>query len=66
MRLTLVLVEQNLEFIAAVSQRLLVIKRGQFSEEIAREHLRNLAIMSQYTEIHGLTSKCSKLSFSSI
>ena len=66
MRLTLVLVEQNLEFIAAMSQRMLVIKRCQVSQEIPREHLRNLAIMSQYTEIHGLTSKCSKLSFSSI
>jgi len=53
MRLTLVLVEQNLEFIAAVSQRMLVIKRGQFSEDIAREHLGDLAMTSQYTEAHG-------------
>jgi urea ABC transporter ATP-binding protein UrtE len=53
MRLTIVLVEQNLEFIAAVSQRVLVIKRGQIGEEIPREHLGDLEIMSQYTGVHG-------------
>ncbi len=53
MRLTIVLVEQNLEFIAAVSQRVLVIKRGQLGEEIPREHLGDLAIMSEYTGVHG-------------
>ncbi|MDH4392408.1 MAG: ATP-binding cassette domain-containing protein [Aquabacterium sp.] len=53
MQLTIVLVEQNLEFIAAVSQRVLVIKRGQLGEEIPREHLGDLAIMSEYTGVHG-------------
>jgi len=53
LQLTIVLVEQNLEFIAAVSQRVLVIKRGQIGEEIPREHLGDLAIMSQYTGVHG-------------
>ncbi len=53
MRLTIVLVEQNLEFIAAVSQRVLVIKRGQLGGEIPREHLGDLAIMSEYTGVHG-------------
>ena len=53
MKLTIVLVEQNLEFIAAVSQRVLVIKRGQLGAEIPREHLGDLAIMSQYTGVHG-------------
>ncbi len=53
MKLTIVLVEQNLEFIAAVSQRVLVIKRGQLGDEIPREHLGDLAIMSQYTGVHG-------------
>jgi branched-chain amino acid transport system ATP-binding protein len=43
-----VLVEQNLDFIAAVSQRVLVIRRGQVGDEIPREHLGNLDIMSQY------------------
>ena len=53
MQLTIVLVEQNLEFIAAVSQRVLVIKRGQLGEEIPREHLGDLAIRSEYTGVHG-------------
>ena len=53
MKLTIVLVEQNLEFIAAVSQRVLVIKRGQIGGEIPREHLGDLEIMSQYTGVHG-------------
>jgi branched-chain amino acid transport system ATP-binding protein len=53
MQLTIVLVEQNLEFIAAVSQRVLVIKRGQVGDEIPREHLGDLSVMSQYTGVHG-------------
>lgn len=53
MKLTIVLVEQNLEFIAAVSQRVLVIKRGQIGGEVPREHLGDLAIMSEYTGVHG-------------
>jgi len=53
MKLTIVLVEQNLEFIAAVSQRVLVIKRGQLGAEIPREHLGDLKIMSEYTGVHG-------------
>ena len=53
MNLTIVLVEQNLEFIAALSQRVLVIKRGQLGGEIPREHLGDLAIMSEYTGVHG-------------
>jgi branched-chain amino acid transport system ATP-binding protein len=53
MKLSIVLVEQNLEFIAALSQRVLVIKRGQLGEEIPREHLGDLAIMSEYTGVHG-------------
>jgi branched-chain amino acid transport system ATP-binding protein len=51
--LTIVLVEQNLDFIATVSQRVLVIKRGQVGAEIPREHLGDLAVMSEYTGIHG-------------
>lgn len=53
MKLTVVLVEQNLEFIAAVSERVLVIKRGQVSGEIPRDHLADMAIMSQYAGVHG-------------
>ena len=51
--LTIVLVEQNLDFIATVSQRVLVIKRGQLGAEIPREHLSDLAVMSEYTGVHG-------------
>ena len=51
--LTIVLVEQNLDFIAAVSQRVLVIKRGRLGAEIPREHLSDLAVMSEYTGVHG-------------
>jgi branched-chain amino acid transport system ATP-binding protein len=50
--LTIVLVEQNLDFIATVSQRVLVIKRGQLGTEIPREHLSDLAVMSEYTGVH--------------
>ncbi|MDP9968953.1 urea ABC transporter ATP-binding protein UrtE [Variovorax paradoxus] len=53
MKLTIVLVEQNLEFIAAASQRVLVIKRGRIGEEIPREHLGDFEIMSQYTGVHA-------------
>jgi branched-chain amino acid transport system ATP-binding protein len=53
MQLTIVLVEQNLEFIATVSQRVLVIKRGQVGDEIPREHLGDLSVMSQYTGVHS-------------
>jgi urea transport system ATP-binding protein len=53
MKLTIVLVEQNLEFIAAVSERVLVIKRGQVGGEIPRDHLADMAIMSEYAGVHG-------------
>jgi branched-chain amino acid transport system ATP-binding protein len=53
MQLTIVLVEQNLDFIATVSQRVLVIKRGQVGDEIPREHLGDLSVMSQYTGVHS-------------
>lgn len=51
--LTIVLVEQNLDFIATVSQRVQVIKRGRLGEEIPREHLGDLAVMSEYTGVHA-------------
>jgi branched-chain amino acid transport system ATP-binding protein len=50
--LTIVLVEQNLDFIASVSQRVLVIKRGQLGEEIPPEHLGDLEMMSKYAGVH--------------
>jgi branched-chain amino acid transport system ATP-binding protein len=51
--LTIVLVEQNLDFIAAVSQRVLVIRRGQIGGEIPREHLTDLDKVSEYTGVHA-------------
>ena len=53
MGLTIVLVEQNLDFIASVSDRVLVIKRGRIGGEIPREHLSDFAVMSEYTGVHG-------------
>lgn len=53
MQLSIVLVEQNLQFIAAVSQRVRVIKRDQLGKETPRQHLGDLAIMSEYTGMHG-------------
>jgi branched-chain amino acid transport system ATP-binding protein len=52
-KLTIVLVEQNLDFIAAVSQRVVVIRRGQIGGEIPPEHLHDLDIMSQYAGVHA-------------
>ncbi|MFC0400066.1 ABC transporter ATP-binding protein [Paraburkholderia rhizosphaerae] len=51
--LTIVLVEQNLDFIAAVSQRVLVIRRGQIGDEIPREHLADPDKVSEYTGVHA-------------
>ena len=50
--LTIILVEQNLDFIAAVSQRVLVIKRGQIGDEIPTEHLGDIEMMSKYAGVH--------------
>ena len=53
MGLAIVLVEQNLDFIASVSDRVLVIRRGQIGEEIPREHLSDFAVMAEYTGVHS-------------
>lgn len=53
MQFTIVLIEQNLEVISTVSQRVLVSKRGQRGEEIPHEHLAKPAIRSEYTGAHG-------------
>jgi len=58
--LTIVLVEQNLDFIATVSQRVLVIKRGQLGAEIPREHLDDLALMSEYTGAWGVDRRSAR------
>jgi branched-chain amino acid transport system ATP-binding protein len=52
-QLTIILVEQNVDFIASLSQRVLVIMRGRISGEIPLEHLEDLDIVSQYTGVHN-------------
>jgi ABC-type branched-subunit amino acid transport system ATPase component len=49
--LTIVLVEQNLDFIAAVSQRV-TVTHEQISGEIPPEHLGDLDMMNQYAGVH--------------
>jgi branched-chain amino acid transport system ATP-binding protein len=51
--LTIVLVEQNLDFIASVSQRVLVIRRGRIGGEIPREHLEDVQMVAEYTGVHS-------------
>ena len=50
--LTVVLVEQNLDFIKALSQRVLIIHRGRITQEVAPEHL---AAAEMVGEFIGLT-----------
>ena len=49
--LAIVLVEQQLDFVAEVAQRVLVIKRGRIGAEIPREHLGDVQIVSEYTGV---------------
>ena len=51
--LAIVLVEQNLEFISSVSERVLVIRRGKMGGEIPREHLTDLDLVNRYAGVHG-------------
>lgn len=52
MGLAIVLVEQNLEFVSSVSERVLVIKRGQLGGEVPIEDLSDVAKMSHYLGVH--------------
>ncbi len=51
--LTVVLVEQNLEFIAALAERVLIIQKGQFTRELGPEHLADADMVSEFV---GFTS----------
>ncbi|MGF6411570.1 ATP-binding cassette domain-containing protein [Paraburkholderia sp. MM5482-R1] len=51
--LTVVLVEQNLEFLIAVVERVLVIRRGRLGGEIPREYLNDLDLVNQYAGVHA-------------
>jgi branched-chain amino acid transport system ATP-binding protein len=46
--LTVVLVEQNLDFIRALSQRVLLIQKGRITQEIAPERLADAAVVSEF------------------
>ena len=46
--LTVVLVEQNLEFISALSDRVYVIRRGVFTGELSPEQLANPEIVQEF------------------
>jgi branched-chain amino acid transport system ATP-binding protein len=47
-RQSLIVVEQNLEFIAALCERVLTINRGQIVQELTREQLSDPTLVSEY------------------
>ena len=49
--LTVVLVEQNLDFIRALSQRVLLIQKGRITQEVAPERLADAAVVSEFTGV---------------
>lgn len=49
--LTIILVEQNLDFIAALSQRVLVIQKGAITREIAPDDLKNNSLVGEFIGI---------------
>jgi branched-chain amino acid transport system ATP-binding protein len=46
--LTMILVEQNLDFIAALSQRILVIQKGSITQEIEPDDLHNASVVGEF------------------
>jgi branched-chain amino acid transport system ATP-binding protein len=52
-RVTIVLVEQNLEFIAALAQRVLLIQKGTFIRELAPAELRRADVLSEFVGVAG-------------
>jgi urea transport system ATP-binding protein len=46
--LTVVLVEQNLDFIRALSQRVLIIQKGRITQELAPDRLADAAVVSEF------------------
>jgi branched-chain amino acid transport system ATP-binding protein len=49
--LTVVLVEQNLDFIRALSQRVLLIQKGRITQEVVPERLADAAVVSEFTGV---------------
>jgi branched-chain amino acid transport system ATP-binding protein len=50
--LTILLVEQNIDFITAVSERVMVVRRGQIVGEIPRDQLSDIELVSRYAGGH--------------
>jgi branched-chain amino acid transport system ATP-binding protein len=49
--LTMILVEQNLDFIAALSQRILIIQKGRITQEVKPDDLRNAGVVGEFIGI---------------
>ena len=52
-KLTVVLVEQNLDFIAELSQRVLIIQRGQFTSEVSPAQLSDPDLVAEFVGMGG-------------
>ena len=52
-RATIVLVEQNLEFIAGLSDRVLIIRKGTFTQELEPAHLSDPDVVGEFIGIAG-------------
>lgn len=46
--LSLILVEQNFDFVAALSQHVLVIRKGRITQEVRPDDLRNASLVSEF------------------
>ncbi|MGA7809387.1 ABC transporter ATP-binding protein [Bradyrhizobium sp.] len=49
--LTMILVEQNLDFIAALSQRILIIQKGAITREVQPDDLHNASLVGEFIGI---------------
>ena len=49
--LTVILVEQNLDFISALSQRILVIQKGTITQEMKHDELHNASLVGEFVGI---------------
>ena len=52
-RLTVVLVEQNLDFIAALSKSALIIQKGRLVREVASDHLADPDMIGEFLGLSG-------------
>jgi branched-chain amino acid transport system ATP-binding protein len=50
-RLTTVLVEQNLDFIAALSQRVLIIQKGRITRQVSQRELEDLRLVGEFVGV---------------